>query len=125
MTSGFLCTSAGVPSAIFRPKSSTTTLSDTCMTRLMWCSTSRIVRPRWARTRGMVRHRAEIQEVQELLGLGAACRFLARDPAELERVRQKVAGRAAVGADHDVLQDALRGEEGEILERATDAEPRD
>src|SRR5258705_5876225 len=30
-----------------------------------------------------------------------------------------------MGADHDVLQDALRGEEGEILERATDAEPGD
>src|SRR5262249_24934921 len=53
MTSGSCCTSAGVPSAIFRPKSSTTTRSEICMTRLMWCSTSRMVSPRCARTRGL------------------------------------------------------------------------
>src|SRR5699024_5064367 len=45
ITSASLRTSSGVPSAIFRPKSSATTLSDTLITRFMWCSTSRIVAP--------------------------------------------------------------------------------
>ena len=40
---GSPCTSAGVPSAILRPKSSATTWSDTRITRFMWCSTSRMV----------------------------------------------------------------------------------
>jgi hypothetical protein len=43
MTSGLRCTSAGVPSAILRPKSSTTTLSEIGITSPMWCSTSRTV----------------------------------------------------------------------------------
>ena len=40
---GSVCTSAGVPSAIFLPKSMATTLSETDITRLMWCSTSSTV----------------------------------------------------------------------------------
>src|SRR5205085_809764 len=39
ITFSLACTSAGVPSAILRPKSSATTWSDTFITRLMWCST--------------------------------------------------------------------------------------
>src|SRR5437773_1758038 len=78
MTSGFFWTSTGGPSAILRPKSSTTTLSETCMTSPMWCSTSRTVTPR-----------------------------------------------AAVDADHDVLEHGQRREEGEVLERPPDAELRD
>src|SRR6266478_2700518 len=49
MTSGSRWIIAGGPSAIRRPKSSTTTRSDTCMTRLMWCSTRRTVTPRRSR----------------------------------------------------------------------------
>src|SRR3989442_1852264 len=49
ITSGFLWTSAGRPWAILRPKSSTTTLSETCMTSPMWCSTSSTVTPRESR----------------------------------------------------------------------------
>ena len=49
MTLGSFCTSAGVPSAIFRPKSSTTTLSEMPMTSCMWCSTSSTVSPKWSR----------------------------------------------------------------------------
>src|SRR5262249_4722292 len=33
--------------------------------------------------------------------------------------------RAAVGADHDVVKDGLRGEERQVLERAADPEPGD
>ena len=36
---------------------------------------------------GMVRDRAEIEELQELLGIGPAPGFFPRDPAELQRVR--------------------------------------
>src|ERR1019366_4275382 len=46
MTSGSFFTLAGAPSAMRRPKSSTTTLSDTPMTMFMWCSTRRTVSPR-------------------------------------------------------------------------------
>src|SRR4029077_5708205 len=49
MTSGSRWIAAGGPSAMRRPKSSTTTRSDTCMTRLMWCSTRRTVTPRRSR----------------------------------------------------------------------------
>src|SRR5258708_15344769 len=42
MTSVFLRMSSGAPSAIFRPKLSTTIRSDTSMTSAMLCSTSRI-----------------------------------------------------------------------------------
>ena len=40
MTRGSSRTSAGVPSAILLPKSSTTTLSEIAITIAMWCSTS-------------------------------------------------------------------------------------
>src|SRR5213594_283190 len=49
MTSGSRCTWAGRPSAILRPKSRTTTLSEIGMTSPMWCSTSRMVTPRRSR----------------------------------------------------------------------------
>ena len=39
----------GGPSAILRPKSSTTTLSEMPITIAMWCSTSSTVRPNWSR----------------------------------------------------------------------------
>src|SRR5450759_409680 len=45
ITAGFPCTSAGVPSAIFRPKSRTTTRSEIPMTKPMLCSTRRTVMP--------------------------------------------------------------------------------
>ena len=38
MTCGLACTAAGVPSAIFWPKSSTVTTSHTDITTSMWCS---------------------------------------------------------------------------------------
>ena len=47
--SGRSDTSAGVPSAILRPKSSTTTLSEMPITMCMWCSTSSTVS--WCRSR--------------------------------------------------------------------------
>src|SRR6185312_14945468 len=46
ITAGSACTSAGGPEAILRPKLSTLTWSEIRITRLMWCSTSRIVSAR-------------------------------------------------------------------------------
>ena len=48
------CTSAGVPSAILRPNSIATTLSEIPITIDMWCSTSRTVRSNWSRIATMV-----------------------------------------------------------------------
>src|SRR5256885_16183158 len=45
MTAGLRCTSAGDPSAIFLPKSRTTTRSEMPITNAMWCSTRSIVTP--------------------------------------------------------------------------------
>src|ERR1700694_1333540 len=45
ITAGLRGTSAGAPSAIFRPKSRTTTRSEIPITKVMWCSTSSIVTP--------------------------------------------------------------------------------
>ena len=50
MTRGSSRTSAGVPSAILLPKSSTTTLSEMDMTIAMWCSTSKTLRSNSSRT---------------------------------------------------------------------------
>ena len=47
--SGRCCTSAGRPSAILRPKSIATTLSEIPITIAMWCSTSSTVRPNSSR----------------------------------------------------------------------------
>src|SRR5690606_2096 len=44
-TAGSFCTSYGVPSAILTPWFSTMTASDTCMTRSMLCSTTRMAMP--------------------------------------------------------------------------------
>ena len=55
ITSGSRCTSAGVPSAIFLPKSSATTWSETRITRFMWCSTSRSVSRTASRMRAAAR----------------------------------------------------------------------
>src|SRR5436190_7619698 len=48
MTAGLVRTSAGVPSAIVRPKSRTCTRSAMLITRPMWCSTSSTVRSKSA-----------------------------------------------------------------------------
>ena len=54
MTFGSLAMSAGLPSAILRPKSMTTTSSEMLMTIDMWCSTNRTDRPNWSRISRMV-----------------------------------------------------------------------
>ena len=50
MTRGFVRTSAGAPSAIFSPWSSTVMCSDTPMTTFMSCSIRTIVMPRSSRS---------------------------------------------------------------------------
>src|SRR5581483_9401418 len=49
ITAGLRCTSSGVPSAIFRPKSSTWIRSATPITRPMWCSTRSTVKEKSSR----------------------------------------------------------------------------
>ena len=74
---------------------------------------------------GMVRDRAQVEERQQLLRVRAALGLLARDPAELERVGEEVAARAAVRADHHVLEHGLGREQREVLEGAADAQAGD
>src|SRR6266545_3614710 len=147
MTSGFRWTSTGDPSAILRPKSSTTTLSETCMTSPMWCSTRSTVtarrlvdeeqprarreragqldaleRPERQAGRRMVRDVLEIEEGEELDRSRTDRRLLPGHPAQAKRIREEVAARPAVHADHDVLQDGQRREEREVLEGPADAD---
>src|SRR5213595_2243048 len=140
MTSGSRCTWAGRPSAILRPKSRTTTLSEIGMTSPMWCSTSRMVTPRRSR---IVRSSAastatsswfrppgggvrgdgrQVEEREQLARALADLRLLAPHPRQAQRVAEEVAARATVDADHHVLEHGERREQREVLEGAADAE---
>src|SRR2546421_1816219 len=73
----------------------------------------------------MIRDGLEIQEREELARRGADGLLLPADPGQAQRVREEIAARPAVDADHDVLEHRQRREEREVLERAADAELRD
>ncbi len=163
---------AGGPSAILRPNSIATTLSEMPMTIAMWCSTSSTVRPNSSRIvarscrrarrprRGSGRRPARPSAGTR--GLAASARAISsrfsvpngrpaagrnarwprpsrasRSPAS-SRIRRSSrptpmrsdrpgeADRAlAVRADHHVLEQRHRGEQGEVLERAGDAQAGD
>ena len=102
MTRGSFCTSAGVPSAILRPKSIATTLSEMPITIAMWCSTSSTVSPNSSRI--------ALDRLAELvdLAVGEAGRRLVQQqerglrrqrPGDLEALQraERQAGRRAEG----------------------------
>src|ERR1700730_328640 len=146
MTSSLRCTSAGVPSAILRPKSRATTRSHTDMTRFMWCSTSSTVTWRSSRMRRIRRPRPSTStwlrppagsSSSNSLGLTASARasstrfcqpngrsaaLLARDPGQVQRVAEEIAAGKAMAADPHVVDHRHAGEQREVLERAADAD---
>src|SRR5437773_1713066 len=70
----------------------------------------------------MIRDGLEVQEREELARRGADGLLLMADPGQAQRVREEIAARPAVDADHDVLEHRQRRKEREVLERAADAE---
>ena len=148
ITSGFVRTSAGVPSAILRPKLSTLTWSEIRITRLMWCSTSSTVSS-WS----CANTQDEVAELFHLLVVEATGRLVEQEetrlrgqrPRDLDPLLDPVGqgGRALVGswpqtdvveqgarlllpelsatcmgADEDVLEHRHRREQVDVLERA-------
>jgi hypothetical protein len=67
----------------------------------------------------------EPEEADELEGLGPDAGLLAGDPGQAERVGEEIAPRAAVDADHDVLEHRHGREQREVLEGPADTEPGD
>ena len=155
MTSGSLCTSAGVPSAILRPKFTTVMVSEMFITRPMSCSTSKTVSLNRSRTfrrssanacvsevlspdagssrrsssgsraRARALHVHEAEEFHELLGLVADQALLPVDEWEGEAFREDTGPHVAVPCDQDVVERAHAAEELDVLEGARDPEAGD
>ena len=109
---GSFCTSAGVPSAIRRPKSSTVTASASRITTPMSCSTSTIEMPRLSRTPAItaaVRRRSSAVMPATGSSRSSSAGLHAQGAAELDElllpVREGARRAAEVGGETDELGD--------------------
>src|SRR5258707_1156124 len=109
-----------------------TTLSETDMTRLMWCSTSSTVTCCMSRTRQIYplahregqsagrqpRMRLQVHELGELLGALRDAPLLGLRPRQSQRVGEEARRGAAVTADLDVVEHRHAVEQRHILKCA-------